>query len=472
KFNIPYDEKEVFELIASLQTMGIFQLESSGIKRAISLLKPSCFNDIIALLALYRPGPMDSIPSYGRRKEGKEKITYDDPILQPILSSTYGIIVYQEQVNEIACVMAGFSMAEADLFRRAISKKDAESFAANEQLFIKGAIKNGHSEKVARKVFADIKKFADYGFNKSHPAVYAVITCRTAYLKAHYPLYFYAAILQTASGTSDVKFNEYVSEMKKRNIKILPPAINLSGKSFIIAENGLLFPFNAIKGLSNLLIEKLLLERKDRPFNDFFDFVSRMYRHKISEDQLNKLINSGCFDSFYDSRASLRATVKSALQFAELTHQDNGQLNIGFSAYITPYIIEQKDDPLENLDKEYGVLGMMLSDNPLHYKKEILKEKHVTPIIEAKPLKQAKIAGLIRTVKKINTKKGEPMAFVKLFDETDEVETIVFPYLYAEHFELLEKNRLIICEIKREKRDGNDNYIAKNIAPLEEETYV
>lgn len=363
-------------------------------------------------------------------------------------------------------------MAEADLFRRAISKKDAEKFAANEQFFIDGAVRNGHSEIIARKVFNDIKKFADYGFNKSHPAVYAVITCRTAYLKLHYPLQFYTAILETASGTSDTKFNEYVSEMKKRDFKILSPSINLSAKNFLIAENGLLFPLNAIKGINSLLVENILLEREGKPFNDFFDFVTRMYRNKISEEQLSKLIDAGCFDNFNTSRASLRATIKSAMQFAELTYQENGQLNIGFSAFITPYIIEQKDDPLDNLEKEYEVLGMMLSNNPLHYKQDILKEKEVTAIIEAKLLNQAKIAGLIRTIKKINTKKGTTMAFAKLLDETDEMEITIFPDSYSQFFELLEKNKLIICEIKREKRDDNYYYIANSIAQLEDDIYA
>lgn len=471
KFNIPFNENSVFDIIASNQTMGIFQLESSGIKRAISLLKPSCFDDVVALLALYRPGPMDSIPSYGRRKEGKEKITYDDPCLEPILKSTYGIIVYQEQVNEIARSMAGFSMAEADLFRRAISKKDAEQFAKNEQLFIQGSLNNGHAENVARKVFETIRKFADYAFNKSHASVYAVITCRTAYLKLHYPLQFYAAILETASGTSDTKFNEYVSEMKKRDIKIVSPHINLSAKSFLISEGGLLFPLNAIKGVNNILVDNILTERNDKPFADFFDFVSRMYRNKLTEDQLIKLIDAGCFDSFYASRASLRATIKSALQYAELTYQDNGQLNIGFSPFLAPYIIEQKDDPLDNLEKEYEVLGMMLSNNPLHYKQHLLIQKEVTPIVEAKQLEKAKIAGLIRSIKKINTKKGTTMAFVKLLDETDEMEIIVFPEPFAEAVVLLEKNKLIVCEIKRDRRDEEIAFIANNLTPLEDEIY-
>ena len=194
-----------------------------------------------------------------------------------------------------------------------------------------------------------------------------------------------------------------------------------------------------------------------------------MYRYKINEGQINRLIDAGCFDTFNPSRASFRASVKSALQYAELTFKEDGQLNIGFSEILTPYLIEDHDDPLENLDKEYEVLGIMLSNNPLHYKTDILKAKNVTPIVEAKEELNAKVAGLIRSVKTITTKKkGSTMAFIKLVDETDEIELTVFPEAYLENVALLEKNQLIIAHIKREKRDENYDYICNKIEPLEE----
>ena len=467
---IPYNDPNIFSLISTCQTMGLFQIETSTMKRGIKILKPNCFEDVVALLALNRPGPMEFIPSYAKRKEGKEKVVYDDPCLEPILQETYGIIVYQEQVNMIATTMAGFSMGQADMFRRAISKKDNEKMLENEKAFIEGAIKNGHEEKAARKVFNFIKKFANYGFNKSHSVVYAVIACQMAYLKYYHPLEFYAAILETSSSTSDTKFNEYVSEMKQRNYAIISPHINQSGKQFIVKEEGLLFPLNAIKGLNELFVNSILEERSIRgDFKDFFDFVTRMYRYKINEGQINKLIDAGCFDCFNHSRASFRASIKSALQYAELTFKEDGQLSIGFSELLAPYLIEDHDDPLENLDKEYEVLGIMLSSNPLHYKTDILKAKNVTPIVEAKEELNAKVAGLIRSVKTITTKKkGSTMAFVKLMDETDEIELTVFPETYLENVALLEKNQLIIAHIKREKRDENYDYICNKIEPLEE----
>ena len=466
--NIPYDDEKVFSLIASGQTMGVFQLESSGMKRAISILKPNCFNDIVALLALFRPGPMDSINTYAKRKEGKQKIIYDDPCLEPLLKETYGIIVYQEQVNQIATTMAGFSMGEADMFRRAISKKDIDKLLENEKAFIEGAIKQGHEEKTAKKVFDFIKKFANYGFNKSHSVAYSVIACQMAYLKYYFPLEFYAAILETSSSTSDTKFNEYVSEMKQRNIAIISPNINKSAKDFIVQKEGLLFPLSAIKGINELFVNSILEERNNGEFKDFFDFVSRMYRYKISEQQIIKLIDAGCFDAFNPSRASFRASVKSALQFAELSYKENDQLNIGFSDLITPYLIEDHDDPLENLDKEYDVLGIMLSNNPLHYKTDILRSKNVTPIVTAKEEINSKVAGLVRSVKTISTKKGSTMAFVKLVDETGEIELTLFPETYVEGLALLEKNSLVIAEIKREKREENYDFICNRLEPLEE----
>ena len=465
---IPYDDHNIYSLINSGQTMGLFQIETTTMKRGINILKPNCFEDIVALLALNRPGPMEFIPSYAKRKEGKEKVIYDDPCLEAILKETYGIIVYQEQINQIATTMAGFSMGEADMFRRAISKKDNAKMLDNEKAFIEGAKKKGHSEKVAKKVFDTIKKFANYGFNKSHSVVYSVIACQMAYLKYYYPLEFYAAILETSSSTSDSKFNEYISEMKQRNIAILSPSINYSSKDFVLKEDGLLFPLNAIKGINDLFVTNLLEEREKGLFKDFFDFVSRMYRYKISETQILKLIDAGCFDAFDPSRASFRASVKSALQYAELSFKDNDQLNIGFSDLITPYLIRDIDEPLENLDKEYEVLGIMLSNNPLHYKADILRAKNVTPIASAKEEFTSKVAGLVKGVKTISTKKGSTMAFVKLMDETGEMEITLFPETYLNSLALLEKNTLIIAEVKRERRDDNYDYIGQKIEPLEE----
>ena len=467
--HLPYDDPKVYELICSGQTMGLFQIETMAMKRAIKIIKPNCFNDVVALLALNRPGPMAFIPNYAKRKEGKEQVTYDDHSLEAILKSTYGILTYQEQINQIATTFAGYTMGEADMFRRVVSKKKKEEMANSRVDFIKRSVSNGHDEKTASKVFDLIERFANYGFNKSHSVAYSIIACSMAYIKAYYPLEFYSAILETSSSTNDTKFNEYVSEMRKRDIKIVSPNINLSGKEFIVKDDTLLYPLSAIHGINELLVNNILIERGNGEFKDFFDFVSRMFKYKISETQITRLIDAGCFDTFDTSRASFRVSIKSALQYAELSYREDGQLDLGVSALITPYLIRDHDDPIENLDKEYEALGIMLSSNPLRYKADILRAKKIDAIVDAKESKSAKIAGLVRSVKTISTKKGSTMAFVKLADETDEIELTIFSDEYVKNVALLEKNKLIIASIKAEKRNDSIDYICNQIEPLEEE---
>lgn len=470
KQHLPFDDPNVYRLISSGQTLGLFQIETVAMRKAIKVLKPNSFKDVVALLALNRPGPKAFIATYAKRKEGKEKVTYDDPSLETILSSTYGILIYQEQINSIAISFANFTMSEADMFRRAVSKKNKEEMAKNRDLFINRAIKNGHNKETAIKVFSLIERFADYGFNKSHSVAYSMIACSMAYLKYYYPAEFYAAILQMSAATddNDIKFNEYYSEMKKRKIKIVNPDINLSGKDFVVNNGTLLYPLSSIRGINALFVSKILEEREQGPFKDFFDFVARMYRYKINEAQLMALINAGCFDCFNPSRASFRTSIINALQYAELIYQEDGQLNIGFTEFVKPYLIEEKDDPIDNLEKEYEVLGMMLSTNPLHYKADLLKEKKVTTILEAREKSNARIAGLVRIVNKHTTKKGLEMAYVTLMDETDEIEIKVFPKLYAQKSKILKKNNIVIAEIKKEEGEDASGFICDDINQLEE----
>lgn len=466
---LPYNVPEAFEVIRNRHTMGVFQLESAGMKRAIKILKPSCFDDVVALLALFRPGPMDSIKDYANRKEGKTKITYISKALEEVLKPTYGIIIYQEQISKIAQVMAGFSAGEADVFRRAISKKVKAKILEAESQFIEGSIKNGYKEKEAKDVFNHILKFANYGFNKSHSVVYSVIACRLAYLKAHYPLEFYSAILQVGSSVNDSKFNEYVSEMKERNFKIYSPNINESTLLFAIKEDGLLFPLNAIHGINSIMNTQILLEREKGSFADFFDFVTRMYEHEISEKQVLALIDSGALDCLYHSRESMRLSLKGALQFAELNHSDDGQISMGIMESLKPAMTDGYDNPIDNLDKEYDSIGIMLSDSPLRYKKELLESKGVSPIVELEENQAATIAGIIKTKKTISTKKSETMAYIKIFDETGELEVTVFPRVYQECYLFLEKNKTVVIKGKVESDSEDISVIADSIELLESE---
>lgn len=467
---IPFDTPEIYELIRSGMNMGLFQIETQAMARSIKVLQPTCFNDVVALLALGRPGPMEYIPNYAKRKEGKEKINYVCPELEPILKETYGIIVYQEQINQIAMEMAGFSAGEADLFRRAVSKKDKNKLIELEKSFIDGCLEKGHSQDISKRVFQNILRFADYGFNKSHSVVYSIIATRMAYLKVHYPLEFYASILETSSSTDDSKFNEYVSEMKKRGIKMLPPNVNDSENRFIIKDGCLLYPLTSISGINELLYSKIKEERENNGrFTDFFDFVTRMFAYKITELQIQKLVEAGALDIFYPSRASMLISIKAALQYAELNYNDNGQLTLGISNMPTPQMFEAKDNPLENLDKEYDALGIMLSDNPLRYKKELLDEKGVTPLSEAFDKQgDITICGIVKTKKNIRTKKGTTMSFVKLFDETGEIEITVFPMVFDASISLLEKNRIVIVKGHFDRRGEDVTFLADEITPLED----
>lgn len=469
KFNIPFDDEKVFQLIQENKTMGIFQLESSGMKNAIKILKPSCFNDIVALLALFRPGPMDSIPTYARRKQGLEKINYISDDLKDILKETYGIIVYQEQIILIAQKMANFSLAKADIFRNAISKKNYNDIKQMQNDFINGAINNGYSNKVANDVFDHILKFASYGFNKSHSVAYSMIACQMAYLKAYYPLCFYQTILKFSNTTNDPKFLDYVDEMSSIGIYLAKPDINLSTDNFLINQNNLLFPLSLIKGVNKEAIKGILDSRlKNGLYKDFLDFMLRTFQYKISETQYLKLIDSGALDCLNPSRATLKKAVSSYMQYALVINNDKGQMSLDIDMLPPPILGKVNDDPIENLENEYDVLGIMLSNNPLKFKKDLLIKENVVSISEALKKQSAKVCGIIKSIKVIQTKKQQPMAFIKIFDETKEMELTAFSDTYQDNISLIKKNNIVVFEIYKNTYHNNTTYIIKTMKLLEE----
>ncbi len=430
-FNLDYDRKETYDLICSTNTMGIFQLESAGMKRAIKTLEPTCFDDVVALLALFRPGPMDSIPEYAKRKKYGDNITYSSPEMEKILAPTHGIIVYQEQVSSIATAMAGLSGDEADNFRRAVSKKDKEKMESLKDGFISGAVSNGYSEKEGSETFALIERFASYGFNKSHAVGYATVTMMMSYLKARFPLEFYTTALNYASSSSDFKFNEYLYEIKKSGYKVLLPNINISTTKFELYKGDIYYPLSDIKNIPQAFVNLIIGERENGPFTDFYDFMVRMYPYKITENQVSKLIDAGAFDSLNPSRASLRASIIYAMQYAKLAEGDRGGLNLGVTL-PKPREIKVSDDPKENLEKEYESLSTVMSASPLDFYSEEIKKYKTTPISEATSQnKEYTLAGLVISRKIITTKSKSQMAFVKIFDDSGEIEMTVFPALYS-----------------------------------------
>lgn len=467
-YQIPYDDEKAIKLIRDNLTMGIFQLESSGMKKSIDVLKPQTFLDVAALIALFRPGPMDNIKNYALRKEGKEKVTYLNKTLENILSSTYGIIIYQEQIIRIATDMAGLSLAEADNFRRSISKKDLNKMEELKDAFIHGSLNNGYKREDALNVFALIEKFASYGFNKAHSISYAYIVTQMAYLKAHYPLEFYATILEHESGFTSDKMSDYLKEIKSQNIALLLPNINESKDSFIVKGHKLLFPLNSIRGIQTKMVEVIINERNTNgKFKDFFDFVTRLYKQGLNEAIIMRLIDAGAFDAF-NNRASLRASIANAINQAKFNDALDVSLISSEDFGLHFDYIHKEDDELYNLNQEYEALGIMISSSLLVQKKEALNKYSLTPISEAKNTKQVVSLGVILSkIKTIRTKKGSQMAYLAVNDESDYLEVVVFPNEYTKYWSLLVPNHVYVIKGYFDQKD-KQSFILEEIIKLED----
>lgn len=461
---IPYDDKKAIEQIATTRTMGLFQLESFGMRKSIKVLNPTDFEDIVALLALFRPGPMQNIEEYAKRKYGRSKISYISPVLKEILSPTYGIIVYQEQIMQIANKMAGFSLGEADLLRRAISKKDSKKLASYEKDFIQGAINNKYSQSEAENVYKLIYRFGDYGFNRSHALGYAVLTCRMAYLKAYYPKEFYASIL---SNSNSENFTTTISEIKAAKMKVLNPDINVSTDNYLVKGESIIFPLSAIKGIMNLTVNDIMNERKDKPFSDFFDFVVRMNRYKLNGKQIMALIDAGAFDSLEVSRASLRINIPAALNYASMIGDPSGEMIIDMSMFPRPSLAHMDDDVLVNLNREFDALGLMISGSPIEVAKKQIEDLVLTNIADISYSNgNIKIACIFRSVKAIRTKNGKPMAFATIYDDSGEMEITIFSEAYESSSDALKKNSIAIIDGYFNRT--RDELVVKSISTLEE----
>ena len=463
---LPYEDPEAIALIASGRTMGLFQLESPGMKRAIQTIQPTSFDDVVALLALFRPGPMQNIPSFAARKHGQEKVSYLSPELEPILKSTYGIIVYQEQIMQIVRVMAGFSYGEADLFRRAISKKDAHKLQLLKDDFIKGCLAKGHSLALANQAFALIDKFANYGFNKSHALGYAVLTCQMAYLKLHYPNAFYAAILDN-TGSGDSKFNQIISEVKKQSIALALPSINKASDHFLVQDAHLIFPLTAIKGIQSNFVGAILEDRRlHGNYADIFDFALRLKPFGLNLVTLVKLIDAGCFDGLGSTRASLRPIAAAAIDYADMLYGPNGQQALLDLHMPKPQITPLPDDLLENLNAEHDALGLMISGSPLSLHKAALSTLNALPLSEiATGQGTFTVAGIIKSLRVITTKRGQPMAFMSLYDDTSEADFIIFSEEYNASYSALKTEAAVAVKCHKDLRKEGA-YLADSVTLL------
>lgn len=453
--SIPFDDEEAYRMIGDGDTMGVFQLESGGMRQMLMHLKPSSIEEITAAIALYRPGPMDSIPHYIARKFGKEPVVYDTAALEPVLKVTYGCIVYQEQVMQIFRDLAGYSLARADLVRRAMAKKKADVLEKERVSFMEGCLKSGISADVAGKIFDNMASFAKYAFNKSHATAYAVTTYRTAYLKRHYPAAYFSALLTSVLG-SQTKVAEYISEAGKRGIRVLPPDINESRLLFSVSGKNIRFGLLALKNVGRSFVDFLIREReRNGRYQSFESFLSRVAEADLNKRQIESLIKSGAFDSLGVYRSRLLATYEQQLEAVVSHHHGNvsGQLDL-FStmgaedeslAYVYPELPEFSTRELLLLEKESSGLyfsGHLLDDYTLDIASE--KQDEIVDILScfdegrdepaeasASVVYQDKmtvsVSGIIteKTVKE--TKNGARMAFCTLEDRYASFEIILFP---------------------------------------------
>lgn len=445
------DDPETYELLTRGETTGVFQLESGGMKELLVKLKPSCFEDIIAVCALYRPGPLGSgmVDDFIMRKHGKRKIVYDFPDLEPILKDTYGIIVYQEQVMQIAQVLADYTLGGADLLRRAMGKKKPEEMAKQKQIFLDGAKNKNLNTKKATAVFDLMEKFAEYGFNKSHSAAYALIAFQTAYLKTHYPVEFMAALLTEDMENTD-KVIKNISEVRAMGIDVLPPDLNESERSFTVHANSIRFGLGAVKGVGAAALESIVEVRKGEPFKSLNDFCERVDLRKVNRRVVEALVKCGAFDSLGGKRSQYMASIDDAIEMGQKLQKekDIGQESLfgteelvsqGGNTYGTlPDIEEWAENVLLSNEKE--ALGFYITGHPLARHSEAIKRFstcETANLHERTDREEVRICGLVSGIKELATKKGERMARVILEDLSGSVETIVFPETYKEAAELL-----------------------------------
>ncbi|MEK5173128.1 DNA polymerase III subunit alpha [Heyndrickxia sp. FSL W8-0496] len=468
--HIPLNDEKTFQLLSKGDTTGVFQLESDGMRNVLKRLKPNEFEDIVAVNALFRPGPMENIPTYIDRKHGREKVYYPHPDLEPILKNTYGVIVYQEQIMQIASKMARFSLGEADLLRRAVSKKKRDVLDRERKHFVTGAINNGYDQSTANEIYDLIVRFANYGFNRSHAVAYSVIAYQLAYLKAHYPLYFLSALLTSAIGNED-KISQYIREAKQMGLTILPPSINKSYFPFTVEKGAIRYSLAAIKGIGVAGLKDILDVRSSKPFSDLFDFCLRTVYKSINRNVLEGLIFAGAFDEFNQDRATLLASVDVAIQHAELVKPDETELDLFVDEelfHIKPKYLEV--EPMKSIEKlnfEKQVLGIYLSDHPIGPYKNLLEEfSNLT--IDRCQTSQRKVAmgGLILDARTIRTKKGELMCFIRFSDPTGEMEGVIFPNIYQRYRELCIEGQIVLLKGNLEERNGGIQLIVQEIVDI------
>jgi DNA polymerase III subunit alpha len=457
--SIALDDKNTYDLLARAEAVGIFQLESAGMRRALLDMRPDRFEDIIALVALYRPGPMANIPTYCARKHGMEQPDYIHPKLEPILRETFGVIIYQEQVMQAAQILAGFTLLEADLLRRAMGKKIRKEMQAQRERFVSGAVERGVDHYQADAIFDLLERFAEYGFNKSHAAAYALVAYQTAYIKANYPVEFLAATMTLDVGNTD-KLAEFRAEAERLGISVDRPSINRSGVDFEVNGNTIVYALAALKGVGRQAVEAIITARENGAFVDLADFATRINPRAVNKRVLESLAAAGAFEAFEQNRARVFAAADTLLSRAQRAHDTAaiGQSELfGGGAVREPIMLPQIEPwlPAERLRREYEAVGFFLSGHPLDDYAAVLKKMRVQPWAEfARAVKAGATAGRVaatvvsRTERRTRT--GSKMGIIGLSDPSGHFEAVIFSEGLAEHRDRLEPGNAVLLFLSAE----------------------
>jgi DNA polymerase-3 subunit alpha len=475
--NLPLDDAKSYEMLARGDTVGVFQVESAGMRRALIDMRPDRFEDLIVLVALYRPGPMANIPTYCARKLGHEQTDYLHPKLQPILQATYGIITYQEQVQQIARDLAGYSLGRADILRRAMGKKDRKEMASQRDIFISGAVERGIAKSDAEAIFEACAKFAEYGFNKSHSAPYALLTYQTAYLKANYPVEFLAASMTLSMGNTD-KLAEFRAEAERIAIKVEPPSINRSGVEFDVAGNTIHYALAALRGVGRQAVESIIAARGQRPFTDLGDFARRANPRAVNKRVLESLVAAGAFEAIEKNRARAFAAVDTMLAMAQRAHEDAaaGQAELfGGAAASAPIPLPAVEAwlPAERLQREYDAVGFFLSGHPLDDYAAALKRLRVQSWAEfARAVKAGagagRVAGTVVARTERRTKNGTKMGIIGLSDPSGHYEAVLFAEGLAQYRDLLEPGTAVLLFLTAEVQGDEVRARIQSVEPLDQ----
>jgi len=473
---IPLDDAATYTYFGTGETIGIFQLESSGMRDLIMRMKPTQFEDIIALLALYRPGPLGSgmVDDFIKGKKGKTKISYEVPQLEPILKETYGVILYQEQVMKIANVLACFSLGEADLLRRAMGKKKAEEMAAQKNLFITRAVSNAIPEKKAEKIFDLMEYFSGYGFNKSHSAAYALITFQTAYLKCHFPNQFMAAILTSEKGNSD-KIVRYITECRRMGILILPPDINESERDFTAIDKGIRFGLAAIKNVGTTAVDAMIATRLEQgPFKSLLHFCEKVPLRKANKRVIEGLIKSGAFDFSKGNRLTMIENLEQVMEAGEKAQKSSKSNQASLfvmeeEAPVVSEVVSIDEDAISRMEKES--LGFYITAHPLTRYEALMKQYNAMPTEAMEDYEGGEravcVCGIVTEEKVVQTKKGDRMAYLRLEDLTGSVEVIVFPDLYRISAGLIKQEKPLLINGTLDKTEHGMKFKATTLRLLD-----